>query len=308
MNEDINNIIKIIKISTSAIIFIFLFIVIIMGYEIVPTGKKGLIFNFGEIQNKELENGFYFKVPFYQKIRTISIQPIQLDHKVRVGNDGAITKDNQTIGADLTIFYKYKQGELVKMYREFGEEKINSITASSIRESFKGVIGNYDIFKLPISQEEIRLKVFEDIKNKLVIYPVEITEMKIMNYDWSDDFDKQIALTMERAQQVKQAEQDLLITEQQANKQVKEAEAEKNAKITKAEGDKESARLMAEAKALEGEGIKKYNESVATNWNIELKKMELEIEKIKADRWNGQYVPNNMYGPIPFDTQGGIKK
>lgn len=30
---------------------------------------------------------------------------------------------------------------------------------------------------------------------------------------------------------------------------------------------------------------------------IELKK--LEIEKIKAEKWNGQYVPINNYGPIP---------
>jgi len=39
----------------------------------------------------------------------------------------------------------------------------------------------------------------------------------------------------------------------------------------------------------------------------ELAFRELEIKKIEKEKWNGQYVPNNMYGPIPVNTVGGIK-
>jgi regulator of protease activity HflC (stomatin/prohibitin superfamily) len=102
-------------------------------------------------------------------------------------------------------------------------------------------------------------------------------------------------------------EQELLITEQEAQKLVKQAEAEKQSLVTRAEGEMEAAKLNAEAKALEGKGIKDYNTAVATNWDIELQKMKLEIEKIKAENWDGTYVPNNMYGPIPVDTVGGVK-
>jgi hypothetical protein len=101
---------------------------------------------------------------------------------------------------------------------------------------------------------------------------------------------------MEKAQQVKQAEQELLITQQNAQKKVKEAEA-----------DKQATQLQAEAKALEGEGIRKYNDSVATNWDIELKKLQLQIELKRVEKWNGIYVPNNMYGPIPVNTSGGVQ-
>lgn len=107
---------------------------------------------------------------------------------------------------------------------------------------------------------------------------------------------------MNRSQQVKQKEQELLIAEQEAQKQVKVAEATKTALITQAEGDKEAAALRADAKALEGEGIRKYNEAVALNWGIELKKIELENERLRINRWNGVYVPTNNYGPIPVQT------
>ena len=133
-------------------------------------------------------------------------------------------------------------------------------------------------------------------------YPITISELKITNYDWSDDFDKQIATTMERAQQVKQKQQELLIAEQEAQKKVKEAEAEKTALITRAEGEKEAAILIKDAKAAEGEGIKLYNEAVQKNMILEIELRKLEIERIKAQRWSGQYVPINNYGPIPVQT------
>jgi regulator of protease activity HflC (stomatin/prohibitin superfamily) len=191
----------------------------------------------------------------------------------------------------MTVFYTYDQNKLVSVYKDFGEDKLKSIISTTLKESFKGVVGNYTIFELPVKQDEIRSRTYVQMKEKMAGYPINITELKTVNYDWSDEFDKQIAETMSRAQQVKQAEQQLLIVQQQAQKIVKEAEAAK-----------EAARLNAEAKALEGEGVRKYNDSVAINWAIELKKLELAIELKRVEKWNGQYVANNNYGPIPVET------
>jgi len=274
----------------------------------IEATERGLIKTWGKLDQTVLTPGLHFRLPIAQQVEHVTIQPLQLNHDVAVGADGAITKDNQTIGANLTVFYTYDQARLVEMYQQYGEDKTRSIITSTLRESFKSVIGNYDIFKLPVSQAEIQGKVFEDLKAKLANYPITLNELKVMNYDWSDQFDTQIANTMQKAQEVKQKEQELLIAEQEAQKQVKQAQAEKTATVTKAEGARDAAKLAAEAKALEGEGIKKYNESVATKWDIEVKKLELEIARIKAEKWNGVYVPNNMYGPIPVDTVGGIKQ
>lgn len=281
---------KFMKYGIAAVICIVLFL-IFKPFEIVDAGNKGLKFRMGAIQDQVLDQGFNGMIPFVENIKEITIRPIQLDDKVIVGASGAITKDNQTIGAEMTVFYTYKQDRLVSVYKDFGEEKLKSIISTTLKESFKGVVGNYTIFELPIKQDEIRNKTFVQMGDKMKDYPVNITELKTTNYDWSDEFDKQIAETMNRSQQVKQAEQELLITQQNAQKKVKEAEADKQATL-----------LQAEAKALEGEGIRKYNDSVATNWDIELKKLQLQIELKRVEKWNGQYVANNNYGPIPVET------
>ena len=272
--------------------------------EWTPSGSKALRFTMGALEEGELSEGVNYKIPIIQQLKTISIRPQEIIVTVEVGPSAAITKDNQSIGATITIFYKYQQGQLVKLWRDIGIEQMENIITKTALEDYKKSIGNHTIFDIAADQEKIRNYVAEKIRANLGGYPVEVTEVKITNYDWSESFEKQIEETMHRAQQVKQKQQELLITEQEAQKKVKEAEADKTAMITRAEGEKGAAQLKADAKALEGEGIRKYNQSVATNWEIELKKMQLEIERIKAQKWNGQYVPTNNYGPIPVQTGG----
>lgn len=281
------------------ILAIVCFVLMLKPFKIISAEERGLLFTLGKLQNQELTPGLTLKLPLFQKIDCVQMRPQEMNMQIEVGAGGAITKDNQTIGATLMFFYRYKEGNLVEMYSKYGENRLKSIVSATGSESFKSAIGVHEIFTLPLKQEEIRLQTLKMIKEKLAGYPIEITELKITNYDWSDEFDKQISETMHRAQQVKQKEQELLITEQEAQKKVKTAEADKQALITQAEGEKESARLMAEAKALEGEGIRKYNESVQKNMNLEIELRRLEIEKIKAGRWDGAYVPTNNYGPIP---------
>lgn len=272
---------------------------------IINSDERGLKFTLGKIEEVELAPGLHFKTPFFQDIEAVTIRPILLEKKVEVTAEGAITKDNQTIGAQLSMYYVYNQGSLVSMYKNTGQEKITSILDNTIMESFKAEIGKYDIFSLPTSQDDIQTKTLAQIRNKASVYPITVTELKITNYDWSDEFDTQIKATMAKAQQVKQKGQELLIEEQEAQKKVKQAEADKTSAVTRAEGERDSARLGAEALELKGQGIKKYNEALKQNMELEVQLRKLEIEKIRAEKWNGQYVPTNNYGPIPVQT-GGI--
>lgn len=285
------------RIITGFIIFILA--LMINPFYVVNSGSKGLSFKFGAIQNTEINPGLHFKTPFVEGIEIVSIQPTKLEYDVIVGQDGAITKDSQTIGASTTTFYKYKENQLVNMWQQYGTNNIKNLVENTVKSAVKSTMGNYTIFEIAGNQNKIKQEVMLDVKTKLKDYPVEITELNITNYDWSDDFDKQIKDTMNKAQQVKQKEQELLIAEQEANKKVKQADADKQALIVKAEGERDAAKLNAEAKTLEGQGIKAYNELIQTNLATELEFRRLEIEKMRVEKWNGEYVSNNNYMPIP---------
>jgi regulator of protease activity HflC (stomatin/prohibitin superfamily) len=270
-------------------------------FRTVPAGSKGVLVTFGDVQ-KDLPAGLHIIMPVVQNIKNITLKPIGFDYEIDVGAQACISRDNQSLGLKMSYFFKYDPTKIVSVYKEFGEEQIKSIINKSAVECVKGEIGKYTIYDIAMSQSKIQSEVYSVLKSKLSLYPIELTELKITNYDWSDDFDTQIKATMNRTQEVKRKEQELLISEQEAQKVVKIAEAEKTAMILKAQGDSATASLRAKAKELEGEGIRKFNESVAKNTSLEIEIRKLEIEKIKAEKWNGQYVSTNNYGPIPIQS------
>ena len=289
------------------VVILLLAFFVLKPFTIVDAGYRGLKFTTGELNDEVLPEGLNWKMPLFQKIEEVTIQPVQMDYQVVVGPDGAITKDNQNVGANLTLFYKYKPEELARMWRDLGEQGFANIAGKSMQTAFKQAVGKNTIFDIAPIQSQIETEVFNVLKVDLAKHPVELTGFKITNYDWPDSFEKAIEETMQKAQLVKQETQNLLVVEQQAQKQVKQAEAERTATVTAAEGRKAAAALDAEALALKGEGIRKYNASVAANMELEIQLRKLEIEKIKAGKWNGQNVPNNMYGPIPVNTIAGIQ-
>ena len=301
---------------TAAVILIgAIFLYINSPIVFIQSHQRGLKFTMGAISNDILQPGLNFRVPILQSIEKVDIRPIELTGRIEVGPNGAITLDNQTIGVLYQTFYVYDQTKLVSMWKDYGQAKLENLITTSIEESLKATVGQYTIFEVPGIQDKLKNQTIQMAKSKLSPYPITLTEVRVTNYDWSDEFDKQIAATMTKAQQVKQKEQELKMKEFESQKQVVEAlahkqaviakaEGTKAAVITQAEGKKEAAKLEAEAKALEGEGIKKFNESIRATQDIEIKLRELEIAMNQVQKWNGQYVPTNNYGPIPLETGG----
>jgi regulator of protease activity HflC (stomatin/prohibitin superfamily) len=300
----------------AGILIVFL---IFNPFSCVPRTNVGVRTRFGGVVGNEgIAPGLTVKTPLIETIKLYTIKPQEIDLNIKANSDGAITRDNQTIGMKVAIFYAYDPSRIIEMAKNYSEDALRNIIVQNSESAVKAIIGSYDIFEVAKTQIEVSSKVHAMLEQYLKQYPVILTDMKLTNYDWSDEFDKQIALTMEKAQQVKQKDQELQITQLEAQKKVKEAEAEKTALITKAEGEKQAtitaaeaekqaAILGADAKAAEGEGIRKYNQSLAATLEIQLQLRKLDIEMTRVQKWNGQYVPNNRYGPIPVDTKGGIK-
>jgi regulator of protease activity HflC (stomatin/prohibitin superfamily) len=290
-----------------AVLVLVLAVVLCNPLSCVGPNQRGVKILFGAVKESVLLPGIQTHIPLAERIQKYSIVPAEIKMEIPVGAQGAITKDNQTVGVIVTAFWRYAEDRIPEIAKSYTEDRLKTIIKSTGEAAVKNAIGQYTIFDLAISQTEITEKIKTSIISSLGQYPITLTDVKLTNYDWSDEFDRQIAETMNRAQQVRQKEQELETAKLESQKQVAVAQAERDATIAKAEGEKQRVALEAEAKVLEGEGIRKYNEAIAQNLNIEISLRELEIEKIRVERWDGKYVPNNMYGPIPVNTQGGIQ-
>lgn len=292
---------------------ILLIMVFMSPFIIIGPTERGVVVQLGEVQDRILQPGLHFRLPVVQSIKKYPVTPFEFSHFIAVGADGAITSDNQTIGVKLNLYWSYKPDAVTMIARQYTKDSIESILKSSLLASVKATLGRYTIFDLAKNQTKLSAEAFNELRMITEKYPIIITQLNLTNFDWSDSFDKNIEETQNKAQQVNQKEQELKIADLESQKQVKIAESERLALIAKAEGEKqqkiliaqgdlEAAKLAAEAKIVEGEAIRKYNEKIAQNLNVQIKLKELENEARRIERWNGQYVPTNNYAPIPVQS------
>lgn len=290
---------------------------ILNPFTCVSSTERGVKVLFGSVQDEIQLPGLRTHYPVVEQIKQYSIQPRQIEVKVPVGEEGAITKDNQIVGFTMDVFWRYDESKIPEIAKNYSEGSLQDLIIANTKSLSKGVIGRYTIFDIAYNQNEIAGIVRSDLESGVKSYPVKIVDVKINNYDWSKDFDDQINKTMARAQEVKQKEQELQVTTLEVQKQVREseaakqisinnAEAAKQKAILEAEAEKEAAKLRADGKVLEGEGIRKFNESISARIGTELELRRLEIERIKAEKWDGHYVPSQNFTPIPIQ-QGFIQ-
>lgn len=277
---------------------LFVFCVIMSCFSVIDPSERGVKVRLGQIVSEQpIEPGVVWKTPFLESVEVFSVVPKTYEVTFHVGDDGAITKDMQTLGATVAVRYNYDESRIIEIVKKYKSSSIiEQAMKDCIKASLKETTGKYSIYDIIAKQEEITKQVGDVVLRRMQEnYPILINSTTITNFDWSEDFDKQIRETANRTQQVKQAEQEANIAAAQAQKKVKEAEANKaaaeldaEAKIAKAKGDAEAKRLAADAQAYE-------NMKIAQNIGVMQAQWNYEINLERAKHFNGKEVPDAAY-------------
>ena len=295
-------------------IAIIVLIVGLSSFDVIEPNERGIAVTLGKVSSDVIGQGVTFHAPFVTKIRTFRIEPKTYEVKFSTGTDGAITKDMQTVGTTVVVRWMYDASRIMDIVTTYRDDKVVELAMrDNVKASVKETTGKYSIYELVSEQNQITKLVADAVLERMKNYPIQISQTTITNWDWSDDFDKQIKETANRTQMVKQAEQEANIAEAKAQVKVREAnanlEAEKlnaeanrvkaegaaNAKIATAHGE-------AQAKKEEADGIAYYNAKIAQNLSIQQQQWKHEEQMAYYSKWNGELVP----AYIPLTAAGGI--
>lgn len=287
-------------------VFIVLLILCTNSCTVVKQRERGVTYTFGQVRGEVVQPGLRFHAPFVTQIKRYSIVPKTFETKFTYGSDAAVTKDMQSVGCDLTVVYKYNEDGIMKVAMQYGDSIIEDNIKRLLTSSVKSIIGRYSIYDLTSNQTVISDEAKDEISQQVAKsdYPITIDNVIISNWDWSPEFDKKIQDRMNATEAALKAEQDLKLTETNAQKIVKEAEAKKKAAEQDAEAAVAKAKGEAEAKKVEADALAYYNAKVAQNYQVEIKLKELEIQKIEAEKWDGRKVPAQaVYVPNTYDLK-----
>lgn len=266
--------------------------------DIIEPDERGVSVTLGEISSTEpVQPGVRVHLPFVTRIERFSIVPKTYEVTFSVGDDGAITKDMQTVGSTVVVRYNYDENRIIEIVKKYRKSAIiEDAMKDCIKASLKEITGKYSIYDLVANQQDITQQLSGVVLRRMQDnYPVLINSTTITNFDWAEDFDKMIKETANRTQQVKQAEQEANVAAAQAQKKVREAEAARQAAeeiakatVLKAQGEADAQKIKADAQAYEAQKIMANMQAMKAQWDY-----NVAIEKAK--RWNGKEVPEAAY-------------
>lgn len=280
----------------------FLVVSFIASCDVISPSQRGVLVTLGKVEEKIVPAGVKFHAPYVSSIKKFSIVPQTYEVEFSYNADGAITKDMQTVGSTVAVRFAYDENRIYDLVQRYSDSQIKSAMKDNVKASLKEIVGGYSIYDLVEKQNEVTGKVADAVLSRMHDYPITVSQTTITNWDWSDDFDRQVKETANRTQQVKIATQEAEVAAANAQKQVKEAEARKQAIELEAEANLIKVKKEAEAKKTEADAIAYYNAKIAQNQAIESAKWKHEEQMKYYEKWNGNLVPNY----IPLTAAGGI--
>ena len=135
------------------------------------------------------------------------------------------------------------------------------------------------------------------LRNKLDIYGAQVINVDMRNFSFSKDYMEAINAKTTQDQLLQAAEKKALTVAAEQKQKVAIAEAEATALKAQADGEAYANLTIAKAQA---EALRVQGVSLAQSKDV-LDLRRIEVEKIKAEKWNGA-LPQAIYAgaPIPF--------
>ena len=258
----------------------------------VPTGSRGVVTQFGKIIGIEAEG--LAVLPPWQKLANFSIRAEQAD----IENADGSTSDTQPVKVSMTVRYSITPDKVAEVYEKYSHSgDLSSYVQTATQEIFKAVTARYIATDLITKRATVSADINSALRTKLAVYGAQVINIDMRNFSFSPSYMEAINDKVTQEQLRLAAENKLRTVEAEQKQKVAIAEAEASAVKARADGEAYANLKVATAQA---EALKIQNAALAQNKDV-LELRRIEVEHVKAERWNGQ-LPQNVYAsaPIPF--------
>ena len=240
------------KILIPVVIIVVVAILALNAFTIVQAGHTGVVTTFGKVNEGVLQEGIHFKLPFVQDVVMIDnrIQKLEV-------NTEAFSKDLQSVNTVLAINYRVDTSKSYSIYKNIGADYENVLVVPAVNEVLKAITATYTAEESVTNRQLISDGLVQGLNDKLNEIGLYVTDVNIIDFDFSDAF-----ITAIEEKQV-------------AQQQLLKAETEKKTAITNAQAD-------AEAKKIRAQGEAEANKTISASLTDKI------LENKKIEKWDGQ--------------------
>ena len=206
----------------AVIIALFVLLLVASSFETIHAGYKGVVFSrVGGVQDRILDEGMQFKIPFVEYIIPVDvrIQKAQTDAT-------ASSKDLQTVSSTIAVNYHIDPGQVNTVYQTIGIYFKDRVIDPAVQESVKAATAKYSAEELITKRGEVKEKIKENLKERLTQFHIIVDEFNIIDFSFSKSFNDAIEQKQTAEQLVLKTKQDLERVKVEAEQLIARAEAE----------------------------------------------------------------------------------
>jgi regulator of protease activity HflC (stomatin/prohibitin superfamily) len=277
-------------------IAVLIALVLLWPFYSVPTGSRGVVTQFGKIVGIEGEG--LALLPPWQKLSNFSIRAEAAD----IENAEGSTSDTQPVKVSLTVRYSIVTDRVAEVFEKYSHDgNLSSYVQTATQEIVKAVTAKYTAPDLIAQRARVSSDINSALREKLALYGAQVINIDMRNFSFSDSYMHAINEKVTQEQLRLGAENKLKTVEAEQKQKVAIAEAEANARKAQADGEAYANLTIAKAQA---EALRVQNDALSKAKDV-LELRRIEVEKIKAEKWNGT-LPTAIYAgaPIPFLNVG----
>jgi prohibitin 2 len=266
---------------TTVLLAGFVALWILWPFYSVPTGSRGVITQFGKIIDIEPEG--LTVLPPWRKLSNFSVRAETADIE---GAEGS-TSDTQPVKVSMTVRYSITPDRVAEVFEKYSHDgNLSSYVQTATQEIFKAVTARYTAPDLIAQRSKVSADINSALREKLAQYGAQVINIDMRNFSFSESYMHAINDKVTQEQLRLAAENKLKTVEAEQKQKIAIAEAEAKATIATASAQAESIRLQSQALKQSGEVL-------------DLRRIE--VERVKAEKWDGK-LPQNIYAgaPIPF--------
>jgi regulator of protease activity HflC (stomatin/prohibitin superfamily) len=219
---------------------------------VVDAGHTGVVVTMGKVNEGVLQEGVHAKIPFIQSV-------VKIDNRIQKleVNTEAFSKDLQSVNTVLAINYRVDTAKSYSIYKNIGADYENVLVVPAVNEVLKAITATYTAEQSVTNRALISDGLLKGLNEKLNTIGLYITDVNIIDFDFSDAFINAIE------------------EKQVAQQQLLKAETEKQTAITNAQAEAESVKIRAEAEA-------EANRLISESLTDEI------IQNKTIEKWDGQ--------------------
>lgn len=244
----------------------FIAFLILNPFVIVGAGERGVVLNFGAVQDYVFDEGLHLRIPIVQKVVLMDVKV----HKSQTDAEAA-SKDLQDTHSIIAVNYHILPEKANWIYQNIGKEYKERIIDPAVQEVVKAVTAKFTAVELITQREKVRAEIMDLLKKRLTAYNIVVDDFSIVNFKFSEQFTQAI--------EAKQTAEQLAL---KARRDLERIKIEAEQKITQAKAEAEALRLQKQ------------------NVTPELVKLRMIEASLKAiEKWDG-HLPKVTAGAVPF--------